>query len=232
MADSFTYKVAETRGEREAAFRLVYEAYRASGLIEENPFRMRVTPYLLVPTTAVFLAVYQDRPVYTVSLVVDNDLGLPLEELYPDAVIAMRRKGLLLAEVSCLAGRPELFDRKRNFENVIHLKGLMLQYARYHGIDRLMLAVHPRHAKFYSHFWGCQIFGEEQSYDAVEGNPAVGCFHDFADTDRTGYRLRDQVYEVRFADWELLAQPMSRQEREYLAAAAEYAVCSCLPTAA
>ena len=90
---SVIYKVAETRAEREAAFRLVYEAYTASGLIPENAFGMRVTSYHLSPMTGVLLATFDHVPTHTVSLIEDAELGLPLEELYRDEVKRNARAG-------------------------------------------------------------------------------------------------------------------------------------------
>jgi hypothetical protein len=231
--DGVTYKVAGTRDERREAFRLVYESYLGAGLISDNPMRMRVTPYHLYPMTGVFLANHQSDPVYTTSLVIDDEGGLPLEELYPEEVEAMRLQGLRIAEVSCLAGgKNEMFDRKRNFAIFLQLMGLMVQYARQHGVDRLLVAVHPRHAKFYQHFLGFQVFGEQKSYDAVEGNPAVGCLHDFEKTDREGYRYRDQIYATTFAEWELLCQPMCQADQEYFGQALPFTGRQVLPMVA
>ena len=227
-----TYKVAECRREREAAFRLVYDAYREAGLIPENPQRLRVTEYHLLPTTAVFLAIHEGQPIYTVSLVPDDTLGVPLDSLYHDEVEAMRAQGLYPAEVSCLAGRRKLFERREQFNIFVNLMGLMVQYARQNFVDRLLVAVHPRHAKFYQHFFGFEVFGELKSYAAVQGNPAVGCVHDFAKTDVTGYPLRDKVYGVTYASWELVGQPISSAECNYFGEATQYAGLELVPMAA
>lgn len=230
--DGITYKVASTKGERESALRLVHDAYVGAGLIEANEFRIRATKYHLAPMTTVFLAQMDGRPIYTVSLIPDDAHGMPLDELYEDEVDQMRREGRFLAEVSCLAGRTDLFDRKRQFEIFVNLMGLMAQFARHQQVDRLMVAVHPRHAKFYQHFLGFEVFGGEKSYDSVCGKPAVGCMHDFVETDRTGYRLRDQVYAHQYHAWELCYQPMSGQERQWMAAASQFCGRSIVPMAA
>src|SRR6266550_2722681 len=46
-----TYKIAATRREREAAFRLVYETYLRAGLEQPKPHGMRVMSYHMLPTT-------------------------------------------------------------------------------------------------------------------------------------------------------------------------------------
>ena len=71
-----------------------------------------------------------------------------------------------------------------------------------------------------------------KSYEAVNGNPAVGCYHDFAALDQKGYRLRQQIYRVKHKPEALLAQPITAEEREYFAPAAEFAKAGVLPMAA
>lgn len=229
---SLHFKVAETRGERQVAFRLVYDAYTASGLIAPNPSCMRVTRYHLSPSTAVFLALNEDEPLYTVSLIGDGEWGLPLEELYAAEVMAFRARGLRVAEVSCLAGREKMPHGLDGFTVYVQLIGMMLQYARFHGLHGVLLAVHPRHAKFYERFFGCEVFGELKSYEAVNGHPAIGCYHDFAALDQKGYRLREAIYRVQHAPDALLATSMTAEDREYFADAAEFAKTGLLPMAA
>jgi hypothetical protein len=49
--DGITYKIASCQEEREAAFRLVHDAYVTAELMDPNAYRMRVTPWHLLPTT-------------------------------------------------------------------------------------------------------------------------------------------------------------------------------------
>lgn len=229
-----SYKTAGCWSERESAFRMVYDAYLKSGLISCNPMKMRVTRYHLSPSTAVFLAMRRRELIYTMSLVVDDPAyGLPLESLYADEVAEMRDRGYRLAEVSCLAGTCEdTADRREMFDVFVGLTGFMFQYARYNGVDRLLVAVHPRHAKFYRHFYGFEVFGELKSYDAVHGNPAVGCYHDFEETDFSGYRLRNQVYAERYEPWELETPTRSELETFQLECAVDMATEEMVPLAA
>jgi hypothetical protein len=230
--DSLEYRVVQSRAGREAAFQLVYDAYTASGLIAANPTHMRVTGYHLCPSTAMFLALDRDRPLYTVSLIGDGQLGLPLEEIYASEVAALRSRGLRFAEVSCLAACQEMPHGLDGFTIYVNLIGLMLQYARFHGMHGVVLAVHPRHARFYERFFGCEVFGELKNYDAVNGHPAVGCYHDFVASDQKGYRLRDQIYGVHHAPSVLRAQPIAAEDCEYFAEAAKFAKAGLLPMAA
>jgi len=157
---------------------------------------------------------------------------MPLEALYDDEVKAMRERGLKLAEVSCLAVQRDSLDRKKRFEICVNLMGLMAQYARYHGIDRLLVACHPRHSHFYVDFLGFQLFGERKPYDSVNGNLAIGCYHDFEYLDRTSYRLRQCIYAVKHQPGRLSRKPMPPEEQEYFKPATMCATSGFLPAAA
>src|SRR5262245_36520503 len=71
--DGVTYKIAASRPDREAAFRLVYQAYRRVDLMEPNEFGMRVTPYHLLPTSDVFIAMLDEAVICTLSLIGDGE---------------------------------------------------------------------------------------------------------------------------------------------------------------
>ncbi len=165
------HKIAETREEIHEAFRLVYSNYLNKGLIEANPLKIRITPYHALECADVFISVAADsgKVIGTMSLIGDNGLGLPMEEVYPKEVRRLRNTGVRIAEVCSLA---EKFVGK-SFRDLMRLINLMSQRARYRGIDELLIAVHPRHAKFYSDFLSFEPFGPERVYAAVCDHPAV-----------------------------------------------------------
>lgn len=166
------YKVADSPSEREAAFRLVYDAYLRSGLADPNRFGLRVTPYHLVPTTTVFVAKSRGDVVCTVTLVEDGKLGLPLEAVYGREVAQLRRTGTRLAEVCSLADRRS--DSARALPTFVELTRLVAHFGLYHGTVRhLLVAVHPRHARFYQRFMAFEPFGPLRDYPCVRNRPAV-----------------------------------------------------------
>jgi len=171
-------KIAHRRDELHAAFELVYQAYIKAGLARPNRFRMRVTPYHLLPTTEIYVAVEQGEVISTVSLVRDGELGLPMEAVYPEEVAIRRMRGRRLGEVSCLADNQH--SRGQRLRVVLHLMSFMSQCAECRGVDELMIAVHPRHARFYHQFAAFDQIGDERSYGSVCGNPAVAMSLDLA----------------------------------------------------
>jgi hypothetical protein len=207
------YKIAATRDEREAAFRLVYDAYLRSGLCAPNPHEMRVTPYHLLPTTETFIAACLGKVVSTVTLVVDGELGLPMECVYGREVARRRQQGLLLGEVSCLADRRE--DFKRLFPVYIRLCRLMGQYARRRGLNELLVAVHPRHARFYQRFMAFAPIGEEIAYPTVCDNPAVALSFDFIRVEREYPDIHEKFFGDPIPDEQLQPRPITMAECAY-----------------
>jgi hypothetical protein len=208
-----TYKIAATREERAAAFRLVYRSYLRAGLGEPNPCEMRVTPYHLLPSTEVFIALLRGEAIFTVSLVIDGELGLPMESVYRTLVAARRERGLLMGEVSCLADRRSQF--RRFFPVFLRLARLMVQYARRQGLDELLVAVHPRHARFYQRFMSFEMIGEETAYPAVRNHPAVALSLDFARIDRERPENYHTFFGQPLPDEELRPRPITKAQRDY-----------------
>lgn len=175
-------KIAATREERASAFRLVYKSYLEGGLGGPNPYQMRVTPYHLLPTTEVFIATLEGETIFTVSLMTDGELGLPMEAVYDKEVALRRYQGLRMGEVSCLA------DRRRQFRGFfpvfLRLSRLVVQYARRQDLDELLLAVHPKHARFYRRFMDFRVIGQQKAYPTVRNHPAVALGLNFDRVDR------------------------------------------------
>ncbi len=229
--DGLIMKVSETRAERAAAFRLVHREYRRSGLTSDNAMRMRVMKHHLLETTEVLVAKRNNDVEFTVSLVRDGRYGLPAESLFMDEIAAMRSAGVSLAEVSCVASCCE-GDEKKRFELFVKMISLTIHAARHRGVDRLLLAVHPRHAKVYKRLFGCVVCTDVKEYEAVQGNPAVLCMHDFAKLDETRYPLYKRIYGEKFEPWHLNGTLMSSDEKRFLERAIEYDSPQVLPMAA
>ncbi len=206
-------KVAETPEERASAFRLVHDVYSEAGLIPSAPTGMRVMQHHLADGTEVLIAKRQGQVRFTVSLVRDAEFGLPLDSLFADEVDQMRADGIRLAEVSCLACDGESSNKQQRFEMLVKMISLTLQTARRRGVERLLLAVHPRHAKVYQRLFGCVPCSDVKQYAAVQGNPAVLCMHDFKHLDRTGYPLYHQIYHPRYAPWQMDGSRMTDAEK-------------------
>lgn len=220
VADEIAYKLAASREERTAAFRLVYHAYIRAGLIEPNPSQLRITPYQLQPSSNIFIAVLRDEVISTVSLIADGSLGLPMESIYVEEVARLRENGLRFGEVSSLADRRR--QMSRTLPVFVKLMRLMVQCGRHQGLDRLLVAVHPRHARFYQRFLSFKRLGDERSYPSVCNRPAVALYLDLEEIRRE----RPPNYELFFGEplpeEQVLPRPMPSADAEHFAEAAAF----------
>ncbi len=208
--DPPVYAVGQTASERETAFQLVYQSYLRSGLCRRNRHAMRVTPYHLLPTTTVFNAFVADTVVSTMTLIEDGDLGIPMESMYADQIAERRAAGLRVGEVSCLADRRS--NCRRFLDVFCKLARLMAQYARFHGLDQLLVVVHPRHARFYERFLGFQPIGGLTECPHVQNNPAVALCLDFAQVDREPPDCYDSFFGMPIPADELTRPRLSARE--------------------
>ncbi len=226
-AQQFSMKVANQPSDRKQAFQLCHDVYCRAGLISGEQRGLRVMRQHLADTTNVLIAQSLDEVVFTVSLVGDGEFGLPMQSLFGEEVGRMRAAGLHLAEVSCLASSIDPDQKRLRFQTLVSMISLLIQSARRRGVDRLLLAVHPKHAKAYQRLFGCVPCSDVKSYAAVSGNPAVLCMHDFAQLDVTRYPLYDQVYGPQYAPWQLDGANMLASEKlfyEQFLPAEEYQV--------
>lgn len=231
-SDDLVMQVSETMEERIAAFQLVHRVYRRAGLTADNAMQMRVIQHHLVDTTDVLVAQRAGEVTFTLTLVRDGFHGLPAQSLFAEQIEAMRSKGLSLAEVSCVASSCDDENKKERFETLVKMISLTIQAARRRGVDRLLLAVHPRHAKVYQRLFGCVPCSGVEQYAAVQGRPAVLCMHDFAELDQRRYPLYDHIYGARYTPWQLDGIRMTQEEKEYFQQALNPHGCQLVPMAA
>lgn len=206
-----TFRIADTRRLRQAAFQLTYRRYLEADLITPNDLGIRVIPHHLQARTTVFVAVEQGQVIGTVTLIGDGPLGLPLENVYGSEVRDRRRRGLYVGEVSCLACEP--MPPAHFLKVFTRLTRVMAQHARVHGMHQLLVAAHPQHSRFYERFMGFEQFGALQVYRVDREVPAVACSLDFAAIDRFRPRCYAMYFKEALPEASLTARPMSHEER-------------------
>ncbi|HYT32041.1 MAG TPA: hypothetical protein VEO37_05565, partial [Thermoanaerobaculia bacterium] len=162
---NLTFKLAETAEEREQAFRVLHDMYVRRGLLDPSLSGLKLNVFSLLPTTAIFIGIREGRVLSTMSLVEDSPLGLPMEDLYADAVEKVRSRGGRLAEVGALAvGRGA-----RGKGLALQMYNLMFRWAQFHrSVDDLVIAVHPRVRDFYETLLLFDKIGGERRYSSLK----------------------------------------------------------------
>ena len=166
-------KIADTREELEACFKLLHDAYVSSGFMSPDPSGMRITIYHALPTTTTLCAKLDDKVVGTLSLIRESAIGFPLQRIFD--LTAVREKEGHIAEVSALAVHPRY--RRTGGTILFPLMKFMYEYCTtFFDTRHLVIAVNPRHIEMYESllFFKRLTANVVENYDFVNGAPAVG----------------------------------------------------------
>lgn len=144
--------VATTRRDIEAAERLVHDAYHRA--------RLKTRPV----SGEVLIDKRYGVVTYTATLVLDGPDGLPIDAVFADVVGGLPGR----AEVCCLAGL-----EGQPFASAAGLMEFTIERARAKGVQTMLVATHPRHARFYRRLFGASVLSGERTYGSVGGAPAV-----------------------------------------------------------
>ena len=173
-------KIAATREELEACFKLLHDAYVSSGFMRPDASGMRATIYHALPTTTTLCAKFDGEVVGTISLIRESVFGFPLQAIFD--LRQVRAKGGKIAEVSALAVHPKF--RKTGGTILFPLMKFMYQYCRtYFDTRHLVIAVNPNRIEMYESLLLFQRLTEKTvaNYDFANGAPAVGAALDLGD---------------------------------------------------
>lgn len=166
-------KVAETQQELEDCFRILHDAYVASGFMKPSPSGLRVTMYHALPTTTTLCAKYDGRVVGTMSMIREGVFGFPLQSVFD--LSEVRAKQGQIAEISALAVHPDF--RMTGGAILFPLMKFMYQYCtEYFDTRHLVIAVNPDKIELYESLLFFERLQENvvDKYDFANGAPAVG----------------------------------------------------------
>jgi hypothetical protein len=208
----FATGVASSPRDRQAALRLVYENYVQRGMIAENPYRLRVTAFHLMPTTAIFIARERERVIATVTLIEDSPMGVPTDAVQPEVVDELRNRGCRVAEVSCLAFAD--IDRRHFLPVFTDMTRVMTQFAWARGVDQLLIGCVPRHASFYRRFHGFEQLGSVRPYSTVCNTLGVALHIDLKHLKWNRPDCYERYFGTPVSEHLLRAAPMTETERD------------------
>ncbi len=166
-------KIAETREELEACFKLLHDAYVSSGFMKASTSGMRITIFHALPTTTTLCAKFDGVVVGTISLIRESVFGFPLQSIFD--LSQVRAKKGKIAEVSALAIDPK-FRHGGGFV-LFPLMKFMYEYCTtFFDTRHLVIAVNPNRIEMYeSLMYFERLTGKPiTNYDFANGAPAVG----------------------------------------------------------
>jgi GNAT superfamily N-acetyltransferase len=184
-------KIAETKEELEACFKLLHDAYVSSGFMKPAPSGLRATIYHALPTTTTLCAKFDGQVVGTLSLIRESVFGFPLQAIFD--LKAVRARGGKIAEVSALAVHPDF--RKTGGSILFPLMKFMYEYCTtFFDTRHLVIAVHPTRIEMYESLLFFKRLTENKvdNYDFANGAPAVGAVLDLSRAPKKYKRTYDQ----------------------------------------
>lgn len=128
------YKIAQTRDEKEQAYRLVRKSYIRAGIEVIKDSDINLNKYFLLPSTITFIAVRDGVVLGTVTQILDSGLGLPIDS-FAD-ISDIRNSSKRIAEFSFLSIR----KKWRGSHNIyISLAFFAVNYVNTHlGVDTIL----------------------------------------------------------------------------------------------
>ena len=149
-------KFAESPDEFNQAFRLIQETYAHLGYCDRST-PMRATKYHTLPTTKVVIILLDGKVIATITHILDNPMGLPIENQW--SIQALREQGHLSAEISSLA----ISKQWRHNHGLLHyMTRFLLDYAINHlGVDTWVIVTHPSTRDFYQGVLCFQTLSED-----------------------------------------------------------------------
>jgi hypothetical protein len=160
----FRIRLADTRGQRSKASLLINRMYSWRGYQTESVAGLAVRP------NQISLVASRDDAVFgTLTVGLDSDEGLLVDQLYSDEIDALRAQGRAVCEFGKLAVDPE-YGTKDVLAALFHLA---FMYAhRLNHADDIVIEVNPRHVAYYKRMLGFTQAGAQRMCDRVAA-PAV-----------------------------------------------------------
>lgn len=225
--DDIVYRLATTVAERREAFRLAYHTFVRKRSIKPNTLQMRVTPWHLLDTTAMFVGMRRDHLVGTATLIGDGELKLPLDTSHAAAIDALRSSGHRPAEVSCLAIQD--IPPAQFLPFFLRLTRVMAQFAHRGGYDMLVCAAAPTQIRFYAQSMGFEPLPDSLQTEGTDA-PSVACCLDFERIERERPECHAQYFGQPIPERELVPEPLTPSELATLRPIAEQAgLCAPVP---
>lgn len=178
--DHYTIRVANDLATRRRAYEFIYELYLDKSFAKPDPSEMWFSIHDALPKTVTFVVENRSSEIVgAATVILDTEIGLPVDTIYPSEMKALRMKGRRPAEVTSLGVKEGI---KGGMQVLVKLFNFVSIYARRIGqATDFMITVNPRHVSFYKRALLFNLAGEERNYGKVGGAPAVLLRLDFDD---------------------------------------------------
>lgn len=174
----YKVEIANSIETRQKAYELIYQLYRQPGIAYANfhPSEMWYSIYDLNPNTVTFYVKdhFSQLVVATLTVVIDSQVGLPLEVSYPSQIKSLRNNNRKSAEIVSLGFHESV---RGNKDVLIQLFRYAYLYARgIQNVTDFLIMVSPKHSVFYQRKLMFNPIGDEISCEKIN-NKSVRLYH-------------------------------------------------------
>ena len=207
MLERVEHRPARTESEREAIYRLRYEAYRRENYIEPREDGLLYDP------------AYDEAPnCWNIGTYIDGELAsslrihvgrqegdvLPDGVVFTDVVTPHLRQGRIIADPTRFATK---FDFSRRFPEMpyLTLRPGWMAGAYFHA-DFIISTMRVEHQAYYTRVFGYELWGEPRAYPVVNRKVACMGFNYFAQKGRVEsrypfFRSTPEERQALFGQW-------------------------------
>jgi hypothetical protein len=162
FAKRVTCRRASRYVERDAIFKLRYQAYLCAGLVSQNSFGRHIEPADHEPN-AYLMGLYIDRRLVSSLRLQIGSAAAPhfaSLELFPHVLEPILRSGKTIIDMSCVATDGELAGRYIWLPYLI-LRSWIMAAEHFH-VDHIAAAVRPQHQLFYKRVLSSELHSESR----------------------------------------------------------------------
>lgn len=157
---------------RQKAYEYVNKIYRSKGYTKNKSNNLWLTIYDALPDTTTLIAEDKNGAISgTLTLVPDSPIGLPSDELYKSQIDRLRRAGRNINELISLGINSPQKNSIKALACLFYCAYLLSWRAQKH--NDFVIAVNPRHEKFYCSKILFRRIGPLTKCTRVNGAPAV-----------------------------------------------------------
>ncbi|MCB0391114.1 MAG: hypothetical protein KDD58_07480 [Bdellovibrionales bacterium] len=149
--EDIIFQLAQNENERIGAFSLVYECYLETGSETPNKSKVRINPFLALPSTQIIIAKHKDQIIGTLSIIPNSSFGLPSNERmdYEELI----KKDFKIAELSSLAVKKNYRGNKGNIFFGLIKYAIELN-SKHLNIDYIVTMIRKNKIDLYLHLMG------------------------------------------------------------------------------
>ncbi|MEE2937381.1 MAG: hypothetical protein VYA84_15445 [Planctomycetota bacterium] len=204
------FRLAQTRLELYASFRLLQQRYSAAGLSTERQ-PIRIEPFHFWRQSQVFVALKNGQVVGCLTLVRPGPFGMPSEHSHPE-MLGFVPVGSAVGEVTSFAIAKN--SGLHSLDIFLGLTQLVQRFGIHNHVEYIFAVVHPRHARFYERAIGFQVIGEELPCERVEGSPGLALIVKLDANDACRSQWQDSYDPKKIANDSADLQPRSMTESQ------------------